>query len=780
MNRKKLGMIVMTMTLMLGGSPVLHASAQTESHSIQFTDIADHATYADAVTRLRALGIFNSQNNKFEPQQSVTREQFAKMIVIASNQVERSNTLSGATGIFPDVTKNRWSNGFIQLAVSSGFLNGLSDRKFHPTQAMTFASTVTVLVRMLGYSDQDLKGVWPDNYLNKAADLQLTTGLSISKSAPVPRWVIATLMDRMVTMSVKSGQTSGSGGAGSSGASNATKSFAETVGLFQEAIVLGINGTGEVQTSQGIFQNPSNFQISIGDTIRVKTDHGSIVNVYPTKIKQQSSRVRNLQFPALTLDIDGQSSTYTLLQTSIYYLNGVKVSFEQLKTGLRAEQTFVTGTMAGHTSPDYVVINDPTSESGTYAELVVLDDQLSSAKLESNQIAADSGVFNLANKSIVLEKGYKYGVFVRGDQVQGFYKVLNQVERDTIVQVNGSSLQVKDGNGQAKSMSLPQKTIYYYNGTKQNYDTLKTIFKSGQTIEWGTGTEASSYAYAIIRDPYITGVMSFVEATVLSDSKLNVKLQAKQIQTDQGIYTLLDAAGGVMPGIKYSLAIGANATVISAKPLNESVRGTVLRNTESQLTWISNGNQGSFTLPQSAAYYYNGAKTTYDSLKSIIQANSTIVFGYNANQTGYDYGVVFDPSYSVPQVASATTSSSAQAGLISLNGKTIIRDNGISNVSLIQLNDVVYEVSDINGQNSYIQVYSNRVYGMLTAFLPNALSPQSISADVYNSSLKKSESKTYELSKDFNMSTVTNPAIKVGAYATFLFGVGGKVIDIVN
>ena len=54
---------------------------------------------------------------------------------------------------------------------------------------ITFGQTVTILMRMLGYQDSDVGAVWPQGYLNAAANIGLTDGVTMNanaKSEPRP------------------------------------------------------------------------------------------------------------------------------------------------------------------------------------------------------------------------------------------------------------------------------------------------------------------------------------------------------------------------------------------------------------------------------------------------------------------------------------------------------------------------------------------------------------------------------------------------------------------
>jgi hypothetical protein len=137
------------------------------------SDITDKDT-KDAVLRLAAFGIINGmEDGKYHPDDVVTREQFAKILVTS---LKMDNAAKAATGrsSFKDVEASRWSAGYINVAAGQGLIKGYPDGTFRPSNQVSYAEAVTMLVRALGYTDSFLPGSWPGNYLAKAAEKEIT------------------------------------------------------------------------------------------------------------------------------------------------------------------------------------------------------------------------------------------------------------------------------------------------------------------------------------------------------------------------------------------------------------------------------------------------------------------------------------------------------------------------------------------------------------------------------------------------------------------------------
>ena len=202
MKMKRILSCVLALALTLCLLPAALPPAQAAS----FTDIADSTT-AENVEVLRMLGVVDGTGGgAFQPNGTLSRAQFCKMAVVMMGK-------KGAVGqyqtytIFPDVRSSHWAAGYINLAVKGEekILAGYPDGKFHPDEEITFGQTVTILMRMLGYQDSDVGAVWPQGYLNAAAGIGLTEGVSLGANAKVSRAQAARLFCNLLSTDQKSG-----------------------------------------------------------------------------------------------------------------------------------------------------------------------------------------------------------------------------------------------------------------------------------------------------------------------------------------------------------------------------------------------------------------------------------------------------------------------------------------------------------------------------------------------------------------------------------------------
>ncbi|KXG76956.1 Surface layer protein [Fervidicola ferrireducens] len=158
-------------------SKVAYAATKNEFPAVDLTkltsDVSDKNT-KDAVMRLAAFGIVNGmEDGKYHPDEKVTREQFAKLLVTALGMESAAKAGAGHVS-FKDVAPSRWSAGYISVAAGQGLIKGYPDGTFKPDKEVSYAEAITMLVRALGYKDEFLPGKWPGNYLAKAAEKEVT------------------------------------------------------------------------------------------------------------------------------------------------------------------------------------------------------------------------------------------------------------------------------------------------------------------------------------------------------------------------------------------------------------------------------------------------------------------------------------------------------------------------------------------------------------------------------------------------------------------------------
>ena len=175
---------ILTWLLAVGMLASLLTVPAGAANATRFSDVADNYT-ATAIETLRLMGVLDGYSDgTFRPNAALTRAQFCKMAVYAmdgSSELGRYSTVT----IFPDVKPSFWASSYINMAAKKGIIAGFADGKFKPNQTVTAGQAVTILMRGLGYKDENMGGVWPQGYMAEAKTCGLlkSTGITSAYSA---------------------------------------------------------------------------------------------------------------------------------------------------------------------------------------------------------------------------------------------------------------------------------------------------------------------------------------------------------------------------------------------------------------------------------------------------------------------------------------------------------------------------------------------------------------------------------------------------------------------
>jgi len=172
----------------------------SSTFSYAATTTQTQSTWKDSLEKLKLMGVVNESDLNMTGK--MTREVFSKIIVNSTGNNELAQSLSGAT-TFSDVSKTSALCGYINAAVTKGYLSALSNGKFTPNNSLNFAQLCTAMVKALGYTSSDIIGTWPNGYIEKAKSLGLTTGFSLKSTDSVLTSATITMIGRMLNTNIK-------------------------------------------------------------------------------------------------------------------------------------------------------------------------------------------------------------------------------------------------------------------------------------------------------------------------------------------------------------------------------------------------------------------------------------------------------------------------------------------------------------------------------------------------------------------------------------------------
>ena len=359
--KKRLASLALAMVLALGLVPYMAPKASAIGG---FSDVTDMTT-AQNVEVLQMMGVVDGMSSGvFNPMGTLTRAQFCKMAVEAMGQGDRANIYQNYT-IFPDVKPGYWAAGYVNLAVRSDpkLISGYADGTFGPNNTINYGQAVTILMRMLGYKDEDVSAVWPDGYIDQAMAIGLCDGVSLSAGTAVNRAQAAQLFMNLLNCDQKEGGK-----------------FYTKLGTPVDAILLDGNakdaaGNPILRTSVQDYVlagNPGSGLLSGRKGVVILNGAGEAVTFVPTN--EGTSRNITIAMAETTTITDSSGTKYAVAADAKVYIGESSYSYVERFTYLsagtlatlyindkgRVETVFVGST----TSDDAVIVAQDGSTEG--------------------------------------------------------------------------------------------------------------------------------------------------------------------------------------------------------------------------------------------------------------------------------------------------------------------------------------------------------------------------------------------------------------------------------
>ena len=312
-----------------------------------FTDIADART-ADAAEMLRLLGVVDGTGGtSFKPGGTLSRAEFCKMTVEIMGRGDEEPAQRSRT-IFTDVGPTYWARGYVNLASSitigggtgedasagTRLIMGVGDGTFQPNRPITYGEAVTILMRVLGYSDGDVAtGTnWYDGYVGLGQSSGLANGLTISGGDNITRGQAAILFYNLLFTESKGGD----------------QIYLTTLGgsLENNAIILSTNATaddgttGSVLTTSGTYKTDrATFDETLNGTRGqlVLDKEKKLLAVLP----EEGSTLRSVTVmgtpEANAIPVLGDETISVTLQTPVYKSDSQSAdTYENVWTSLRS------------------------------------------------------------------------------------------------------------------------------------------------------------------------------------------------------------------------------------------------------------------------------------------------------------------------------------------------------------------------------------------------------------------------------------------------------------
>ncbi|MBQ8003147.1 MAG: S-layer homology domain-containing protein [Clostridia bacterium] len=305
------------------------------SFAATFKDVADDGSEtSEAIEVLSELGVLSGMGDgTFSPYTTLTRAQVAKIAVCIMGKTKEA---VATTDAFSDVKSTHWYSGYVNVVAKEGIITGYPDGSFGANDPITYAQTVTILIRLLGYNASDVGHKWPQGYLDKASLLGLSEGMSLTANDTVTRADAAVLIYRALFTDMKD-----------------TKNALITKmdkNVYEDTIILATSNenasllVNQVQTDAGIFT----FDANTCDMTKFTGCEGTVVVNDESKVIAfvENDSFTKKSYVIMAAYSEGNSDnislvtenngTVTINAKTTIYMNGGEYTAAKLSEGINA------------------------------------------------------------------------------------------------------------------------------------------------------------------------------------------------------------------------------------------------------------------------------------------------------------------------------------------------------------------------------------------------------------------------------------------------------------
>lgn len=332
-----------------------------------YKDVDGSKYYAQAVEALSIYGIVSGYAGYFNPEKSVTRAEFAKMITLVSGLEDEVYSKAG-TRRFDDVALSHWGNGYINTAAENKLIVGYPNGLFMPEKKITFAEAVTVLLRAMNYTTQDLGDNWPYAYMVKAKGLGITEGINLGDNSFITRGDLAVVINKALQTSIN-------------GSTQKLISKMD-INMTEEVLVIATKNedaslaSNEVKTSGGTYKlaNTDLKLVPLTKVELVLNDNQEVINFATTYTpKKILTTVEGFVDGVVYFENGSNSRSLGVTDSTPVYSEGVITGYGSFKNNIE-DGAAVSIVYGENGSVDYLLFND-----ASYTEAVVVRTDIYSA-----------------------------------------------------------------------------------------------------------------------------------------------------------------------------------------------------------------------------------------------------------------------------------------------------------------------------------------------------------------------------------------------------------------
>ena len=513
-----------------------------------FSVSAHDFTYDEMAAMLNSMEILHGDGTGYNFYGMLTRAQFTKLAVTASVY---KNSVPAATNTSPyaDVKRDHWAAGYIKTATVNSLITGYPDSTFKPENNVKTEEAATILLKMMGYTNEDFGNEWPYGQMGIASNIGLMDNVSSVMGGYMKRIDAIAMIYNMITLNTKQGSP-----------------YINTLGyrLAEDAVIIAsceqdsTIDSDKVYTTEGYLKFKSGFiKESVGrcGDILIKTANSEIAGFFPRTQGVVSYTVDSVKGEDVWVSDGGAAKMLGAQSNTTVYEKTAKSTLSGMLSKLgKGDKLTVVTNEAGNIS--YMVAelaeNKPTADA---AETYVI-----SAILGSDIIVSDNG------QNVTLDVSSSTTAYY--DSKQMTYGSLAQTASvGDIVSV------VKDANGKVRYVYIDNNKLEgpYTVNSAASFSSLgirddATILKSGIKAS-ASDVKANDIVYysSSLNTVWVysekkTGIYESASPNMESPSSITLSGVSYKIESSAA-YTKLAANGSFGYGSTVTLLLGRNGEI---------------------------------------------------------------------------------------------------------------------------------------------------------------------------------------------------------------------------
>lgn len=478
---------------------------------------ASDSSEQKVTTLLSVLNIMKGdENGNLNLDKKVSRAEFTKMCVASS-----SHKNSVATGLkissYKDVPATYWAAPYIKVGVDNGLCKGYTDSTFRPNNTVKYEEAVTMLLRILGYTDDDFGNSWPYGQVGLAENLGISDNADVQVGEELTRQKVAILVYNTLNTKMKN-------------------SSQKLISIFdiekiEDVVLISVNDTWEkeIYTSKGSFKADEYINSDlIGKRGDLYLENGDTIAAFiPDDNKNDTEK--HIVYSMLDNNIitynNGVMNTLTIPVNTVVYEKDIKSTYAAKVSEIEMGDILHVKRQKNN-DPDYIIYENGNIE-GPFTVTSEYDFQkYASAKvLQNGEI---STIDKLKKNDIIYYVPDLNAIFSYSNKVVGIYENAEpNKDAPVYVTISGKRYKVESGTAFEKLSSA---------GNLKYGDTVTLLL--GKTNDIADVFNTSTLNDNIYGYLYETGTKEYIKNDLSKYTSMYIKIampdgQIQEYQTDK-------------------------------------------------------------------------------------------------------------------------------------------------------------------------------------------------------------------------------------------------------